>query len=343
MPVLQKASGSVLGSPRFVPITFGEDPRGEAFQKLVAAIGTTGYWKQVTKEYGVGAATSAPPVSIRSRAPASIDDEAIQAWLGSLLDGTHPEVPPPDASTVYLVAYPSGTRVSRRGAIGCEHLRGYHGEAKTAAGVPFAYVVLPRCDGGFDELTRAATEQLIAVATNPYPVSAPAYASVDERFQAWLGDGAEATDLCKGSSDRAQVGDLGIAAARGWSNKAAAAGKDPCVPAPGAYFNAVPILPDMLEIPFRARHVPGVRVPDQGERTIVVRLYSDAPMKAWVVEVTHGPGIEARLVPTSGKNGDTLHLTFRSTNRARGTEVVTLTSMRGDTRKGSYRFLVSND
>lgn len=250
---------------------------------------------------------------------------------------------PPDASTVFVVAYPGATRVTRSGANGCEHFSGYHEEARTAAGIPFAYVVLPRCDGGVDELTRAATEQLVNVVTNPYPVSAPAYASVEERFQAWIGDGTEVTDLCKGASDKAQVGGLGVVVARGWSNKAAAAGKDPCVPAPGAYFNAVPTLPDMLEMPFRAKKVPGVHVPDQGEKTIDVRLYSDAPMKAWNVEIKHGPGIEAKLVPASGKNGETLRLTLRSTNKAKGTEVVTLTSMRGDTRKGSYRFLVSNE
>jgi hypothetical protein len=113
---------------------------------------------------------------------------------------------------------------------------------------------------------------------------------------------------------------------RAWSNAAAAAGKNPCVPAPDGvvYFNAAPVLPDDVAISELAADAgpgswngttKGVKIPVGGTRTIAVDLFSDAPVAPWRVRAfdlagstTGTPDLELTLDRDHGENGDDLRL-----------------------------------
>jgi hypothetical protein len=110
---------------------------------------------------------------------------------------------------------------------------------------------------------------------------------------------------------------------RSWSNKAARAGTNPCVPVMTAdpYLNSVPVLPDMVTVETAGPPIdaPGVKIPVGGSRTIAVTLFSDAPTPGpWKVsagdvsELTGGTKrLQLSLDEAGGQNGDTLHLTIK--------------------------------
>jgi hypothetical protein len=109
---------------------------------------------------------------------------------------------------------------------------------------------------------------------------------------------------------------------RTWSNKAALAGHDPCVPAPAgrAYFNTSPVLADPISLGGGSLTTRGVIVPGGQSKTIELDLFSDAATSGpWAVSaidwntLTGGsPQLGFALDRTSGSNGDKLHLTITS-------------------------------
>jgi hypothetical protein len=111
---------------------------------------------------------------------------------------------------------------------------------------------------------------------------------------------------------------------RTWSNAAAQAGLDPCVPnVAGPYVNAAPDVDEVVTLDRSATahfRTTGVSVPTGQSRTIAVRLFSTAPTSDWTVEA-HDLGFESGGPMTltfkwdkpSGHNGDVLHLTITRT------------------------------
>src|SRR5262249_19580474 len=105
---------------------------------------------------------------------------------------------------------------------------------------------------------------------------------------------------------------------RCWSNARAAAGHDPCVPAPSGavYFNAAPVLEDV--IPVNALTTLGVHIPLGQSRTIPVDLFSDGPTGQPIVVqafdgnvLTGGTAQLALSLDTDrGLNGQHLNLTI---------------------------------
>ena len=75
---------------------------------------------------------------------------------------------------------------------------------------------------------------------------------------------------------------------RSWSNKAAAAGHDPCQPnGASPYFNAAAVLTDTVTVndPVLGTYTTkGVKIPVGGTGTVTLDLYSDAPAPAWDVQ-----------------------------------------------------------
>ena len=77
---------------------------------------------------------------------------------------------------------------------------------------------------------------------------------------------------------------------RTWSNKAAPAGHDPCVPAlPGeVYFNAAPVLNDNITVDVigQTSRCKGVKIAVGETKTIEIDLFSDAATGGpWTVAV----------------------------------------------------------
>ena len=111
---------------------------------------------------------------------------------------------------------------------------------------------------------------------------------------------------------------------RVWSNKAAAAGHDPCQPQGASpYFNSAPVLGDKIPVvgsPLGSFTTKGVKIPVGTSKTIELDLYSDAPTSGpWKISVMDAsvffggsPSLSFTLDKTEGKNGDKVNLTIKA-------------------------------
>ncbi len=155
-------------------------------------------------------------------------------------------------------------------------------------------------------------------------------------------------DLCETLSTQTSLPGTLFSGQRIWSNAAMRAGHDPCVPAPATepYFNAMPVLPDDVDLVLGPTTVRtrGVRVPLGQSRVVELDLYSDGDTGGpWSIF----PGLEAvgddgagtpyyssqqaialMLDRKSGQNGEKLYLTM-TRKATSGPLVGAVTSFRG--------------
>jgi hypothetical protein len=293
------SGGPVLAMPKIVPVFFSNDDLTGIVPQLAdftSKVGGTQYWAAAVTEYGVGAATGETPVMLTETAPATIADTDIQTWLAGKLNGDDPAWPAADDNTVYALFYPSGTTITQSGGPGggqqsCTSFGGYHDNITLDANhgtMNVAYAVVPRCASfdmftGIDAVTAAASHELIEAATDPYPSVDPAYSTVDELHFYWqraLG-GGEVGDMCaQFDGSFTKFAELPYLVQRTWSNKAALAGQDPCVPPlPGeVYFNAAPELNDSLSVSVFGQTITekGVQIAVGQSKAVDIDLWSDA-------------------------------------------------------------------
>ena len=163
--------------------------------------------------------------------------------------------------------------------------------------------------------TMALSHEMVELVTDPQPFTG--YGLADEH-KAWMYySGREAGDLCEFLVDAlVQPEDLGRAyVQRMWSNKAAALGHEPCVPAAGVVaFGAFADARDVVH------GWNAIKVPKAG-RTIQVRLYADGPMASFKVTAIDRmamfggkPELKATFAngkdTIAGKAGDLVDLTI---------------------------------
>ena len=247
----------MLAAPRAVPVFFAnsmtyKDPIFDFMKRL----GTTEYWRATTEEYGVGPMTVTAPVLLAESPTGTITPQAIEMWLIKKLDNADPAFPEPDENTVYVLHYPPEVTIQQQGFFGlgvsCTNFGGYHGDVLLGFGLDVAYAVIPECPRfgelmGLDALTGTISHELIEAATDPLPTNDPAWLTTDTDHLYWafaLG-GGENADLCaQDPASFTRFPELKYVVQRSWSNKAALAGRDPCVPpiAGQVYFNTAPEL-----------------------------------------------------------------------------------------------------
>jgi hypothetical protein len=364
VPKLANGGGAILKNPVFVTITWPGDPNADTFEKLGDAIGASAYWKTTVSEYGVGIATSgaANHVRMTSALPAALKAADIEALVkANAANGTWPAQTP---ETLYVMYLPSTTKVDLGdgSADACAGgTGGYHDDIKgTANDIPYAVVL--QCAGqGLDDATVTASHEMGEAATDTLPSTTPAYAGVDDAHFAWdlmqrFQD--ENGDMCEMYENYlVHVPEMPYALQRLWSDKSAAAGHDPCVPAPpGAFFSATPLgTLDDLVLDMTSQQGPatqkasGLKVAVGASRTIEVGYYSDAPSEAWTLTAIEmdpfadgGPDpfaaaadkmLDLTLDKTSGKNGDKATLTVK-VNKAsptKGRLVLLVSTLGGQT------------
>ncbi len=388
-PQVVSFGGPVLVSPRIVPVFFSGDDAATVAQieDFVTKVGATQYWAAIGTEYGVGPAVAAPAVSLTETAPATIDDTAIQTWLAGKLNGDDPAWPVNDANTVYALHYPTGTTITFQGGPGgsatsCQDFGGYHSNTQLDANhgnMDVAYAVVPRCAdfGGMsvlDALTATESHELIEAVTDPYPMTNPAYADVDDGHLYWdeaLG-GGEIGDMCaQFSGVFTQFPGLDYVVQRVWSNKAALAGGDPCVPplAGEVYFAAAPELNDVaLMIQGENIKVKAVQIPVGSSKTINLDLFSNASTGGpFSVHVDDGQvlqggsallsfsvgatstiacpaGVPKSSVCVGGENGQKIPLTItvKSAGQGGGELFWVVSSLPGDANENIWIGLVTN-
>jgi hypothetical protein len=334
--------GPILPKARIVPIVFAGDAWSGDIVKFVGTMTSApsvSWWTAVGSEYGVSQPTSSPLITVFEAPPTAITDDEIKAWLATKLDGTHADFGAPDPNALYTIFYDYGTTITYQpGYDSCTQFGGYHEEV-TVGTVTVAYVVMPRCTAfvpgatDFEGMTGAASHEWIEATTDPHGRTEPAYLFVDTDHLVWRAfPGAEVGDMCEFEStafffDAA----FGYEVQRTWSNLAAAASHDPCVPPFSApYFNSAPVLLDDVTIDFGDPSGPeptkGVKIAVGAKRTIDVDLFSDAPTTgAWTVDafdvfaLLGGPtSLAFSFDKRTGRNGDVLHLTITVTGLGAG-------------------------
>ncbi|HZS40193.1 MAG TPA: hypothetical protein VFF06_25355 [Polyangia bacterium] len=343
-PQVNDALGPVLKNPVIVPVFFSNDDATQkaSLEDFVSKVGATAYWTAATKEYGVNAATATAPVELTETATGTLDDSAIQTWLAGKLNANDPAFPAATSGTVYALHYPAGVTITLQGGFmggtqqSCSSFGGYHSNTSLDANhgsVRVAYAVIPRCPGVrgltmLETTTGAESHELVEAATDPFPQSVPAYGQVDDNHLYWMFalGGGEVGDLCAQDPGAfTKFPELPYVVQRTWSNAAAAAGHDPCVPAPAGqvYFNAVPELNDTITIGGMFTML-GVQIPVGQTKTIDLDLFSDGDTGGpWTVKAEDyaqltGMGASSftfALDRTTGQNGEKLHLTI-TTNKA---------------------------
>ena len=320
----------VVSSMNVVPIFFANDALENGIEGLYAQLPSSAYWSALEAEYGVGALTVAKSIVLTESPPSSATQVDVTSFIASKL-GTDPAWPAPTPNTLYFIYYPTTTTLSYATFTVCTDFLGYHSYGQKGAS-KFLFAVQGRCTNGqisqLDDATQNTTHELVEAATDPFLVS---YVTQDDAHAVWtLFPGTEIGDLCEleALSYQRMVGlDM---VARFWSNSSAAAGHDPCAPAITLpYFNAVPVLPDQVDVTTFTTPIltSGVAIPVGTNKTIDVQLYSDAPVSDWTVEADDGANFAAKPAgelqflwnKTHGNNGDTLQLTiYRVKNGANG-------------------------
>ena len=238
-PQIPTRGGPVLRAPILVTITFPGDPRRTALESFGQWIVGSDWLVTVGDEYGVGRGTHRAAVMPQA-APASTTSDGMVALVAArVADGT---LPPPDQGSIYTIYVPATTRLTDFVDF-CSMTQGvtaggYHSEI-VASGVMRSYALVPRCTTQpLSEIEVTASHELIEAATDPFPISQPAY-EIPDCGDPW--GCTEVGDLCESE----EVAIAGLTVQRSWSNRAAAAGDPPCLPrAPGEpYFN-VDVMPN---------------------------------------------------------------------------------------------------
>ncbi len=361
-PQVVSQHGPVLAAPKIVPVYFHNDDTAftTSVTTFLKKLPASTYWGPAETEYGVGAITVTDPVQLTDDAVASLDDSAIQTFLANEIS-TNTSWPAPDANTIYALFYPPATTsitLGQGGGTSCQDWGGYHQDILSGGTTHVAYAVIPRCtnfDGftGLDAVTAAASHEIIEASTDPYPVNAPAYEQVDDNHIIWefLLGGGEVSDMCAQSrSSYYSPADVGATVTRSWSNAAAKAGHDPCVPTDGTpYFNSMPLLAESVNIPGLGT-TKGVNIAIGATKTIEVDLFSDAPTSgAWTVDAVDSatlqgtdPELALAWDRTSGVNGEKLHLTITVLKQSQyGAEGFIITSSLGE-RQNLWAGIVGN-
>jgi hypothetical protein len=320
-PQVVSNGGPTLATPKLVPVYFANDDTSftDQLTTFMNKLSTSSFWLPAVSEYGVGAISTATPITLAEQAPATIDDADIQTWLASKIDDA--TLPAPDANTIYALYYPDGTTVTLgSNGTSCQDFGAYHDNITYKTG-DVAYAVMPRCsDFGtvLDSTTAAASHEFIEAATDPYPQTQAAFAQVDDNHALWefvLG-GGEVGDMCaQFQASYVTPADLGFLVQRSWSNAAAKVGHDPCQPADkSAYFNSMPVLTDKISIGGQIT-TKGIHIPVGSSGTVEVDLFSDADTGGpWTVSATDtGNGaLSFSWDRTTGQNGEKLHLTINA-------------------------------
>ena len=297
-------------------------------------------WRGTLDYVGTVDLTEAPPAS-----PSSGD---IQTWFaGKLASGAFGA---PDPQTIYTLFYPNTTTITQPnpvssalpGTQSCVNWTGYHANASVSVDggtASYPYAVLPTCGSTIDALTQVISHEWVEASTDPDVTSSggftltggpdTAYYLPDQDHLIWavLG-GGEAGDLCEPEDPYITPTDVGHSLQRTWSNAAARASHDPCVPeVSGAFFDAAPVLSETVTLTSTLTGdvtTQGITIPVGQSKTIEVDLFSDGdtggPFTVTAADAlaTHYPSYFSPTMSfawdrATGQNGDKLHLTITVT------------------------------
>jgi hypothetical protein len=316
-PAPQLLSGgptNVMPTPTVVPVYFGNQPYRDQMQAFFEKLGSSAYWAAATAEYGVGPIAVSPAITIPATLP-PLDGVGAYEWLTQ----TIASFPTPSPNAIYSFVIPPIDESSPSAHGLCTSYGGYHSAVTLPSGQNVPLTFIGTCSNylglsGLDGITHGLSHELVETVTDPLTAGL-GYLSPNWQGSGWASaaegsPSAEVGDMCEFQLDATYADPgLGFTVQRMWSNKAAAAWHDPCVPAPTrTYFNAQPIVGGVHLA--QGTFSTGVNVPPGGEVTIPVRLFADGPMPEWSLSAVEL--VNPHLTP------DTHHLLSFLWDRAAG-------------------------
>jgi len=368
------AKGPVLTTPKVAFVFYPGDARASDLEAFARKVAGSTYWSATTAEYGVGALSYTGMFELTGRtAPATISQAQIQTQMAD--DLASGKLGVPDPQTIYTLVFPAGTTVTQVNPIStllgpvlsCVAFSGYHDNVAVAvsdagAKTELAYAVIPTCDSDVTSLTSVMSHEWVEAATDPLVTSNgifsvqggpnTAFYAPDTDHAVWsLPGGGEAGDLCATSGPSIDITppEIGYTVQRTWSNLAARASHDPCVPhaAGVAYFAAAPVLPKTVTFSTSftgSITTKGVVVAVGDSATVEVDLFSDAAMTGPItveagdlLNASYGSYGFAKTLEfawdrTEGFNGEKLHLTVTVTASSilGGAHAFTITASNGN-------------
>jgi hypothetical protein len=304
---------------------------------LIQTLAKSDYWLELTSEYGVGAATALAPIVLTDTPPDRIASNDVATLIAAQIERIG--VANVDPETIFAYSVPQTTTITMPAALpdqppneSCKAFGAFHDVATVGSDkTQFATAILPRCDGYLghgvmESISTGVTHELIEAATDAY-YRGSGFADVDFNGSGWgmVTGGGEVADLCK-TFGSVKLPGTDWLVTRSWSNRSAAAGKDPCLPAAGRYFVAYPDFEGGAEIGFGVGTAYGkaIAVEPGQTRVVDVKLYAEAgeagvtgPFTVSAEVFQNAPQFPApagqitlSLDATTGSAGDTLKLTI---------------------------------
>ncbi len=305
-PTVSAFGGPVLAHPNIVTVTFAGYEHEAEVQAFDTWIATSDWLTTTGADYGVSAGAHVTSVVLAEAAPATAtDDDSSTLLVARIQDGTLPD-PATLENPYYVLYYPNSTVVSDfNGAPSCtidNTAGGYHWESAWL-GTRFSYGVLPTCstdpNKAIGYIETSSGHELIEASTDPFPETATGWVFYDPT-SLWSALPGEVGDLCEFESG-ATYGNFQVP--RVWSNSAAMAGVDPCIPAAkGQPLYDVTATPTM---------VPTVQ--PGSSQTFELTGWSTEDIPAWKLEaVAWGYGFTptVSLEKATIKNGETIKATL---------------------------------
>lgn len=301
--------GATMSRVQLVVITYADDPNRDRLEAFGQWIGTSNWRATIGADYHLGEGSLLAAVRRPENAPDTITSTQLETQLGNwVADGTLPS--PADGNftnVLYMVFFPAHTMVTlvsaRSMSQSCTSFGGYHSEFRHNT-IHAPYAAVPNCGSmrattDFDGVTLAASHEYAEAATDPFPMSRPAYVLPANGTTAWGLVGGEVGDLCEWS--QSSTLDSGYTVARIFSNSAAAAYHDPCVPGQAMpYYNVFPLEGEVL-------------TGDAGTPvTFTIEGFSDTRVADWRVSAAQQAGnirVTSTLSSQMINNGRTVTLT----------------------------------
>ena len=295
-PQIPYQGGPTLSAPRLVPITFAGYPYAAEIAQWSGWIASSSWLATVGADYGVTGATAAPLVVLDGGAPTIQRPEDLAALLAEAFDGGAIPAPASLAQPLYVVFFPPDAGIAGV----CQQVFSYHAAGRYE-GAPFAFVLDADCPEqvtGYPETEQielTAGHEIVESAANPYSTvdGGIGWQLTDPASPWWAPGAGEIADLCEGPVYF--DADAGVYAPLVWSNRAAARGDgSPCLPSPGAYFNASPT-PDAV-----------VTLDGGASFRVTLTGWSAAPSPPWGIAVMADFGDfdpQPQLVASALENG----------------------------------------
>jgi hypothetical protein len=229
--------GPTITAPAVWFLSSPTDPDRDKVKSMIAWYVTSELAAQAG-EYGISAGTLAGASDLPDLPQSATQDDLEKALAGAIDAG---RLPAPDAQRIYFLLLPAGVSlIKRTGEKGCVDFHGFH---HTTEDRKLVYAVDMSCPVGAggrelptgDEATEVASHEILEAATDPDGTAWNKHELPGE---------GELADLCNKLG--AEGG--GFVFQRSYSDRAAQAGQDPCMPSnPGEpYFGLGPVSEDAL-------------------------------------------------------------------------------------------------